>query len=194
MFRKILWVLLASMLASALMVVGCSRDETPTEPTDQVAIEEPGDTSGEIGDRLLTQQQRNEAIASRALQDLNRNVGLNCKEWARKVVKEASGNVVLLPQTLPNASGWYWADSPYVVGMSGGIRGVQRGWVVQTNWRLSNGTITPHTFIVLSRTSSGVNIIESNWAAPLTVKQRYVSFATFEAQVPLYSSHYIIGF
>lgn len=44
MFRKLMWVLMASMLASILMVSGCSRDESPLEPDDQIAVEEPGES------------------------------------------------------------------------------------------------------------------------------------------------------
>lgn len=49
-----------------------------------------------------TQDQRAGFIISRAYQDDGKPpVGLSCKEWARKVVYEASGGAVWLPSTNP---------------------------------------------------------------------------------------------
>lgn len=207
------WLLAVCLLS---LMVGCDKQEqsvtAPVEAaqidqSDSPALDEQGEkanptTADKAWWRGLSQGARNQAIIERALQDNNRYVGQNCKIWARTVVLAASRNVVYLPSTLPNENGWYFASSPYLVGMSGGIRSAQPGWIVQTNWKLKVAntsppqyTITPHTFIVLSRTASGVNIIECNWT-PWTVKTRFVPFTDFEGadrKVVLYSCYYAIG-
>lgn len=146
--------------------------------------------------RSLSQGARNQAILDRAAKDIGKYVGLNCKKWVQKVVPEASRGVVTIPQTLPYAdgSGWYWDYSPYVVGMSGGIRAVQPGWIIQMNWLLGEGW-TPHTAIVVGKTSTGVYLIESNWCNPpcYKVNLRWVSFTDFDAKAFRYTVYYITG-
>jgi hypothetical protein len=211
---KTRFVWLASLLLAVgllSLMVGCDRKEQTVSAPTPVQVDQPDSSvpSGEAEKattaqkawwRGLSQAGRNNAIVTRAYQDNNRNVGQNCKIWARAVVLAASQTVVNLPGTLPTENGWYFADSPYLVGMCGGIRSVQPGWIVQTNWKLADGSITPHTFIVVSRTSSGVNIIECNWT-PLTVTTRFVPFTVFEGsvnppkapEVPRYTCYYVIG-
>ena len=142
--------------------------------------------------RALTQAQRDQAVVSRANADNTKYVGLNCKEWARRVVLDASRGTVNLPSTLPNASGWYFSASPYLVNV-GSIRDARTGNVVQVNWRLSSGAITPHTMIVTSNTADGINVIESNWSASLTVSRRFISYATFGSKVTAYTVYRVIG-
>lgn len=142
--------------------------------------------------RNLSQAERNMSILYKADSYNNRLGYYNCKEWARKVVLEASRNVVYLPSTLPNGNGWYYGYSPYLVGMSGGIRSSAQGTIVQLNWRLNNGTITPHTMIVASRTGSGINVIEANWS-PGKVAYRWIPFTEFDAKVTRYSCYFVVG-
>ncbi len=148
--------------------------------------------------RSLSQAARNQAIVERAYQNLGQNVGMNCKEWARWVVRDASRGTVNLPPTLPTDSGWYFGYSPYLVGMSGGIRSVASGWIVQSIWHLySNRTHawynTPHTMIVLGRGGDGVYVIECNWVAAGTVGARWITFSEFDSKVIAHSSYYVTG-
>lgn len=144
--------------------------------------------------RGLSQSSRNLAIATRARTYTGRTGFPNCKEWVRQVVLEASRSIVTIPQTLPTSSGWYWGASPYVASMSAGIASVQPGWVLQMNVKLSNGSWTPHTAIVLSRTSTSIRVIEANWSAG-KVTERDVPMADFgnPNKIYLYSCHYILG-
>lgn len=216
--KRKFYLLASLLLALGLLslMVGCDRKEqSVTAPVEVTQIDQPDlSAPSEQGEKAnptaadkawwrgLSQGARNQAIIERAWQDNGRYVGQNCKIWARTVVLAASRNVVYLPGTLPNENGWYFASSPYLVGMSGGIRSAQPGWIVQTNWKLkvpnSNPVryrITPHTFIVLSRSATGVDIIECNWT-PLTVTTRFVPFTDFEGadrKVVLYSCYYAIG-
>mgnify|MGYP001591753260 CR=1 FL=1 len=139
----------------------------------------------------LSQSQRNSAILTRALQDNNTYVGLNCKNWARKVVQDASSGHVIIPATAPDVNGWYWASDSYghSVGRSGMIEYAQPGEIVQMNWGVGN----PHTAIVYSINSSGVYFIESNWQdkageGPNHVDIRFVSFSNFYSHVGSYFS------
>lgn len=205
--KRKFYLLASLLLALGLLslMVGCDRKEqTVTAPVEVAQVDQPDlSAPSEQGEkatdaqkvwwRSLSQAARNQAIIERAWRDNGRYVGLNCKEWVRKVVYDASKTVVNLPATLPNASGWYFASSPYLVGMSGGIRSAQPGWIVQTNWKLRDGTTTPHTLIVTARGSTGIYIIESNWCSSYAVCERFVSFATFESQVPRYTCYYVIG-
>ncbi|MFA6308093.1 MAG: hypothetical protein WCS88_02625 [Patescibacteria group bacterium] len=192
------------LIAALTMIVlsGCDEEQSnvvSSNDSEQTAESKEGDDIGLSAATYSTwwsnlgQIGRNQAILDRAYRDINRYVGLNCKDWARKVVYDASKGVVTLPTTLPNASGWYFAYSPYLVGMSGGIRSVQPGWIVQINWRLSDGSITPHTFIVVGRSPYGINVIESNWCAYNKVCTRYISFSDFAQKVSRYTCYYVIG-
>jgi hypothetical protein len=135
---------------------------------------------------------RNQAIVDRTYQDLNRNVGLNCKEWVRKVIRDASMGDVVIPQTLPNENGWYWASHRYVVGRSTTINYVRPGDILQMNWRLNSGATTPHTAIVLSVGTTGFTVVESNWSATNTVGTRYITFSEWRSKVPLWSVYSIL--
>jgi hypothetical protein len=122
---------------------------------------------------------------------------MNCKVWAQKVVSDASRGVVTLPQTLPTIEGWYYAYSPYLVGMSGGIRSVQPGTIIQMRYKWNSGAITVHTMFVTWRSSTAFGVIESNVpAGSLKVGTRNnaaLSFSNFEQNVQQYSCYYVIG-
>lgn len=140
---------------------------------------------------IYAQQGRNAAIINRAVQNLGQQVNGNCKEWARTVVREASWGEVIIPQTLPNADGWYWAYHPWIEEFSSTpIEAVVPGAILQTNWNTSRG-MTPHTAIVMGVATDGIYLIESNWSAMNTVSQRFVSFVAFRDRVSQFTIHYI---
>lgn len=154
-------------------------------------------TTGWYPWHMYTQGSRNAQILNKAYGYLGQNLGLNCKDFARRVVKEASNYHVTLPPTLPDDSGWYWNYDVNLVGMSGGIYSVQPGWLVQMNWRKDDGTITPHTAIVYAVTGTGVYFIESNWCSnnckTVSSQPRFVSFSDFLNRVGTkYSVYYIL--
>lgn len=138
----------------------------------------------------MAQWQRNQAIVNRAYQYLNINVGIQCKEWVRKVVKEASVNHVTIPATSPAPNDWYWqSDYPYnnVVGMSTLAEYMQVGWIIQM--RLSTGIA--HTAIVVGNNGYGITLIDSNWfstSAPNTVKTHFLTYTEFYSKLAFSSS------
>jgi hypothetical protein len=146
-----------------------------------------------------SQIDRNWYILNRAYWDNNKYVGLNCKQWVQRVVSDASGGHVWLPTTANNGSAWWWNyDSNGHVGQrSGSIYGVQRGDIVQMNWRQNNGSWVPHTAIVAWVDSGGIYFIESNWRQPSTepanyVNVRYETFSNFQYKTEgRYSIYYI---
>ncbi|TAN58324.1 hypothetical protein EPN15_01445 [Patescibacteria group bacterium] len=180
-FTKIRIGVITLMIAVIIAGIGISSAHSATE-------------ANKAWWRNLSQGARNQAIVDRAAQDIGKYVGLNCKKWVQQVVPAASRGVVNIPLTLPEADGWYWDYSPYVVGMSGGIRAVQPGWIIQMNWLLSKGW-TPHTAIVVGKTSTGVYLVESNWCDPPCYKVglRWVSFTDFDAKAFRYTVYYITG-
>lgn len=206
--KRKFYLLASLLLALGLLslMVGCDKQEQAvTAPVEAAQLDQPDlSAPSEQGEKATTAQKawwrglsqvaRNQAILERAYRDNNVRVGLNCKEWARTVVLDASKTVVNLPGTLPNANGWYFDTSPYLRTVSS-IRSAFPGCVVQTNWKLADGSTTPHTFIVAATSPSGMYIIESNWCKPpcYTVYMRHITFDSFESQVPRYTCYYVIG-
>lgn len=142
--------------------------------------------------RSYSQAERNMLILYKAYGYNGQYGYCNCKEWVRKIVLEASNGVVNIPATLPDASGWYFGSSPYLIGMSGGIRGAGQGTLVQLNWRFNDGSTSPHTMIVSGRTTDGVSVIEANWIS-CRVTTRWISFSEFDRHVVRYSTYIVTG-
>jgi hypothetical protein len=197
------------ILLVALVLAGCAMevsDEATEEeragespPDDDVTGTEQALTSADYAWwRGLSQIERNQAILDRAYRDLDRNVGVQCKPWVQWVVSEASRGVATVPLTAPNAYGWYWQPGRYATRVYTNIRNVRPGWIVQMNLRFANGSVGPHTAIVVGVASSGVYWVESNYAVPNTVKLRFQSYADFERLTYIsgqyrYSVYYING-
>lgn len=147
--------------------------------------------------RSLSQENRNTNIYYMAARDLGLTNQPNCKEWVRSVVYRASSTVVTIPQTLPDASGWYFSSSPYLARVDN-IRSVRSGWLVQLNWKttynysIGRWNYIPHTMIIAEVYSSGIWVIEANWT-PGTVAYRWIDFPTFDSKVLRYSCYYVTG-
>lgn len=140
----------------------------------------------------LTQTQRNQAILTRAYQNNEQYVGLNCKQWASAVVASASGNCTTLPTTATSPNDWYWNAGQYVSGRSALISTAVPGEIIQM--KLAAYPYGPHTAIVYSINSTQVTFIESNWCTPecLIVNLRTLSFTTFYGQVSNYTIYKIL--
>lgn len=139
----------------------------------------------------LSQSSRDNKILSAALSHVGENTGLQCKEWVRDVVKEASQNTVTIPATKPNKYQWY--SHPYVYGIPqpSPVQWATPGSIIQMKWTAPNGTVTPHTAVVKSHTSSGVYWVDCNWDYDTTVKVHFVSYTSFANAV---GSSYTIYF
>jgi hypothetical protein len=130
----------------------------------------------------LSQSQRNSRILNRADDDLNQNVGMSCKEWVRRVVRNASGGEVGIPS---NQNDYTWNSHPYVYRCPQPypISWVQPGQIIQMRWTNANGTSTPHTAIVLSRTSTSMTWIDSNWQGDEVVRTHSMTYSHFNNRV-----------
>ncbi|MFH1187761.1 MAG: hypothetical protein V1688_02765 [bacterium] len=128
-----------------------------------------------------SQNSRNQAILNEAYRDINKPVGLCCKDWAKRVVKNASNRLVALPATTDCYPYYYWKPSKDVLSRSGRIESAVPGEIVQM-YTIYNH---PHTAIVYGISKSGVTFIESNWCSNncQIVKTRYIDFAAFYKQV-----------
>ena len=132
----------------------------------------------------LSQSQRDNRIKMRALAELGHSTGLQCKEWVREVVDDASSGEVIIPATRPNNYQWY--NHPYIQSYSQGCPppGVAPGRIIQMVWHnQSNNNVSPHTAIVYSTTSSGMTWIDCNWQGDGVVRMHYVSYTNFQACV-----------
>lgn len=186
------------MCFAATLFSGCGA------PAEKVP-DEPAEIDGKIGQteqavtkadtdwwKNMWQFSRNWYILTRANQDKDLPVGLNCKEWARKVVLDASKNVVYLPQTSPDSNGWSWNSSAYTQKLQS-IYWANYGDVVQMN--LSSG---PHTAIIYSNDLTNICWIESNWNLDNTVHIRCQTVDSFLKSVTIggvqrYTAYRITG-
>jgi hypothetical protein len=141
----------------------------------------------------LTQQQRNQAVVSRAVQQVGQVTGQQCKEWVRSVVSGASSGSVLLP---PNQSnGWQWHTSAHVrlLGHNVCPANLAPGHVVQ----MVQASGLPHTAIVQSVGYSGMTWLDANWVNynhPVgTVASHAITWAQFYGFAAHYSFYEIIG-
>jgi len=147
--------------------------------------------SGAVPWHDISQEFRNYLIVQYGSLDRGK-IGGECKPWVQDVVYRASGQHVWLPQTVPDANGWYWADDPHVGRRDGAdIIEIDPGEIVQMQWRFLNGETTPHTFIVWQTYWHGFDWLDSNWVATNTVGTHYCSYETFDAQVIQWTGHYI---
>lgn len=127
----------------------------------------------------LSQSSRDNKILSKGLSHVGENTGLQCKEWVRDVVQEASLDSVTIPATKPNLYQWY--SHPYVYGIPqpSPIMWAGPGSIIQMKWTAPNGTVTPHTAIVKNHTSTGMNWVDCNWNGDTKVKVHFVSYTSF---------------
>ncbi len=135
----------------------------------------------------LDQGTRNILIVGRGMQDIGKVVGIVCKKWVQRVVKEASKSVVAVPGTTEDSLGCTWYSSPDVKSdIFKTIRRAQFGDIIQIKWRtpnrqplppISSGDFwTPHTAIISRVTSSGVTWLDSNYVGINTVGEHIVKF------------------
>jgi len=137
----------------------------------------------------LPQQLRNQRITDEARRELGQT-GFNCKEWISHLIRRSSNGIITVPRTLPNATGFYWDYSANVTGLCGDIKIAQPGWAVQSRWRLNNGSISPHTFLIERMGAHDFTILEANWEKRYTVTRRTVHHTAFYSQVKQYTLYY----
>jgi len=177
------------ILISIFLFYGCQKDNETFKQASVSVAEPRSKVASVVAWHNLTQAQRNQAILTRAYQNNGQYVNMNCKQWASRVVLDASASCVTLPLT--NINDWYWEASPNVSGRSGLLQYAVPGEIVQMKVISSNG---PHTAIVYSITSTQVTFIESNWCKPPCniVNLRTLTFTTFYGQVSNYTIYKIL--
>jgi hypothetical protein len=140
----------------------------------------------------LSQSTKDLTLYSTALYDVNKKVGLCCKDWVRKVVLNASGLTIPSTVVAPNSGYDYtWKqDNSWVcgniVGRSTAIQYVNFMDIIQMQLLLKNGTYGPHTTIVVSTDAKGMNWMDSNWDPvnhPDSVCVHYITYASFNSMV-----------
>ena len=187
--------------------VSCGYHDPHDDHDDTTSDEPPTDvqastltTVDQLWWRGLSQNDRNQVILDRTSQDIGNYVGLNCKLWVQNVVSGASRHAASVPPTSPDANGWVWTPNAYAVRVYANINTAQPGWIVQMNRRNSSGGITPHTAIVVGRSSYGIYWVDSNYAIvpDNVVRLHSESFADFDRATYIsgayrYSMYYVSG-
>jgi hypothetical protein len=158
----------------------------------------------------LQQTQRDQAILVEARKSPDGTWGgvdylgnnLECKGWVKKVVANASKNLVILPVNNTDTNSYqFWSTSnsnksttpERVTSFYVPPQLFQPGYIVQMRLYCSDGTIVPHTFIVTSVTSTEIIIIECNRrykSEPNTVYRNHMTFAEFLRQTKGYYTVY----
>ena len=106
-----------------------------------------------------SQAYRNSLILNWAWNDYGQTFAPNCKEWVRRVVKNASGGIVNIPSTNSDNCTWAWSQDVWGYNMSRAIQYAQPGEIVQMRLRYDPWL---HTAIVSSMMSDRVGFIECN--------------------------------
>lgn len=136
----------------------------------------------------LTQDQRNQAIITNGLALLG-TTGLNCKDFARVVVQNASnaagGPQRNIPATQPDPYDFMWYPDPYAIGQSTTMQMAPLGWIIQMRLRSSTQPyyVIPHTAILYSRDANGFTFLDSNWYNDNTVRLHYMTYAQFDGKL-----------
>lgn len=133
-----------------------------------------------------SQSTRNNRIINRGDNDIGDDVGMQCKEWVREVVKDASNNVVTLPSTKSNGYQWNSSSNVEAIPQPSPATMAGPGCIIQMKWTNQNGSSNPHTAIVLSRNSSGMTWLDCNWHGDEVVRTHFVSYSAFYAAVDGY--------
>ncbi len=131
----------------------------------------------------------NGRIYSRAVRDFLKYVGVQCKPWANRVVRDATG--YSLPSTHWND--YYLNYGPHITRIVNGHvigggtveRGIGYGNIIQMRIKTS-GYTGPHTAIFVAYSGSGMWWIDSNWymrTHPNRVFMHHVSFDWFRRYV-----------
>ena len=133
----------------------------------------------------LTQAQRNQAIINSGLSLLGSS-GLNCKDFARIAVQNASitagGPQRNIPSTQPDPYDFMWYSDPYAIGQSTTMQLAPLGWIIQMRLRSTSQPyyVIPHTAILYSRDANGFTFLDSNWFNDNTVRLHYMTYTEFD--------------
>lgn len=152
----------------------------------------------------MTQQQRNQAIIiaglnghadSLATSEALWYSGLQCKPWVQWAVSLASNGSVLVPATEPDNYQWY--PGVNVIQMSSSLQALQPGWILQLEESSSfisrdpKTATGPHTAIVLSISTAGIYLLDSNWVATNTVGIHFMKWMDFTSDFAFYTVYEI---
>lgn len=179
----------AIILVASASIASCGY----REQNEKISLQTSGLSSREW--RTSSQNDRNQAILARAFADFGAYVGVNCKTWASKIVRDANGGAFSLPWNAPSPNDYYWEYSAHVGSNFFGIYNAEPGWIVQMRVLELDGSVGPHTAIVADADDAGVTFIESNWCPNncATVSMRFVPFESFGSpEIPDYTAYYIL--
>ncbi len=141
----------------------------------------------------LSQSKKNLRIVSAALAEVGKLSKLSCKEWVRKVVRNASdSHIEIKPNDTNNLHAWLADDTGHISVVGSSIENSKAGHLVQmilkSGWE--------HTAVIVEVNSSkkAVTFVDSNFdstpadESDAEVKQRTITFTAFYASLKKSSS------
>jgi hypothetical protein len=204
--------LLAVTVISAAFLGGCSEEKSsnPITSADNPTIdvyfrdsltsidssmvsEESSDgrevpTAAAASWNYLSAMNKRQLILQAAWSENGWQTSYNCKTWAQHIVRKASGEAASLPSTCPNAYGYYYCSASHVTqilqNQSASYTYFVPGRVLQMWYGGSN---MPHTAIIWSSSSIGMQWIDCNFVGTGKVGIHYISWSDFYRKVPAYT-------
>jgi len=123
----------------------------------------------------------NDLLLSAAYLDNGKNVGVSCKPWVNKLASFITNGLLALPSLQANNYTWGPDTGNRVLYRSTAIENVARGDIIQYN--VVSQDNLPHTMIVVTKTSTGMFVIHSNWRQANVVSVDFITFAYFNSAV-----------
>lgn len=169
------------LLLFCLLFAGCDQANAPLSDIESESILAAPAVAASC--HQLSDAQRNQLILDEAKKWLNKEGG-QCKEWIQaKVVWNASGNVVFLPQNFSKPGDAYhlakWNDSPDVRVVwqmayacpTSFPSSLKPGHIIQLRWNKSVPKYGggPHTAIIEQVNSTTMTWLDSNWKGDVMV-------------------------
>jgi hypothetical protein len=191
--KKLLFFVLALVL---ILTISCSKSAMPTASDNSTTV-----SALATGWHQMTQAQRNLTIISAAISWTSGTLYTGqgeCKGWVKTIVLNASGGLVSLPATLSNNYQWATSGSgtpQYILYPNScvPIQNAQAGCIVQMCYKNNDGSVSPHTMIIIAMHASSMDIIDCNFHGDDRIRYANMLFTTFNnAACGLYSLYYIL--
>lgn len=200
-FKRYVGIFVTLLMIS---VCGCGEEsEQILDPDSADETSEKGSSPLPVIWHALSQSEKNQRIIQVALDDFGVNVRKSCKEWVRKVIKQASNEHVNIPSNTSNGDSWELDTAGHAIRYNTSPTRLETspGHIVQMQWKAGVGSrdseYNMHTAIVLSVFPNGVIFIESNYddtpanEEDAVVGIRFVSEKEFNEQVEAFTIYTI---
>jgi hypothetical protein len=119
--------------------------------------------------------------------------GGDCYYWVNQQLKKASSNKVSLPGLAKDAKGGYTGtlkSNPHFQKTGETFADAKPGQIIEMVSKAKNGTIYPHTAVIVGVNKKGLVVIDSNWHLNDHLDSHIIPATTFTS--PTTRGHYTI--